>query len=187
MRLLPFRDFGLIPFPGASEQTLCSAEKRLGYTLPQSYRRFLARHDGWLRFFDGASLLRASELGNPDHTRLARSLFSAALSPSACSPAAFRRCPPQLLVFGVDAQGTTLFAFEHDGAGALGEPPVIAWLGEIGVRYRDFSDFVQGLCTLCDAELQALAGETVASPASHTRPRRPRSVSRPNEPLRKTG
>ena len=79
--LQPFRDLGLIPNPAASEVALKRAEKRLEHKLPPSYRAFLALHDGWPRFFDGASLLGTATLGHRKYEDLARAAFEAAETP----------------------------------------------------------------------------------------------------------
>lgn len=186
MRCAPYRDFGLIPNPGASEQALGEAEERLGHALPQSYRSFLAKHDGWKRLYDGASLLGCGELGSPEHTRIARQIFTSAASPSACSPMSFR-CPPRsLLVFGLDRAGTTLFAFDLDSDAGLGDPPVTAWIGELGIRYANFSAFLAGIVGLCEAELQALDAEAPVSSGPRRRAPVALSAAELSEPLRRS-
>lgn len=167
MRTAPYRDFGLIPRAGAAELSLQAAEEKLGLRLPAMYRSFLTHHNGWARCYDGASLLGCHELGNPEHERLAIQLFHSAAAPSARTCGSYRPQPTQLLVFGVDPAGTTLFAF--DVSASVEEPPVTAWIGEIGLRFASFCDFLRGLARLCEAELTALAD--LAPPLSTPRRR----------------
>lgn len=174
MRHAPYRDFGLIPSAGAALLSLQAAEAKLGFRLPESYRTFLTHHNGWVRCYDGASLLGCHELGNPEHERLAKQLFFSAASPSAHTSGAYRPQPQQLLVFGVDAASTTLFAF--DLSASLVEPPVTAWIGELGLRFASFCDFLRGLARLCESELSALAASDQVAPASAPR-RRDSAVS----------
>ncbi|MCA9640391.1 MAG: SMI1/KNR4 family protein, partial [Myxococcales bacterium] len=75
MRQRPWRDSGLVPNPSGREQQLADAEARLGRTLPPSYRAFLASHDGWPRFYEGAGLLGAKDLGKEKHLDLVTQTF----------------------------------------------------------------------------------------------------------------
>ena len=90
--LQPYRDLGLIPNPAASEVAINKAQKRLGRRLPPSYRAFLMLHDGWPRFFDGASLLGTANLGRRKYEDLARAAFEAAETPVPLGP------PPRPIV-----------------------------------------------------------------------------------------
>jgi hypothetical protein len=56
MRERPFKDIGLVPNPSASLVAVQAVEERLGMPLPDSYLAFLCTHDGWPRFYEGASL-----------------------------------------------------------------------------------------------------------------------------------
>jgi hypothetical protein len=152
LRLAPYRDTGLIPNPGASEESLQESETRLGQALPVSYRDFLKAHDGWPRFFDGASLLGASELGDPRHQEVAATLLRHARTASASSPCLLAPVKREYLVFGIDAMGTSLFAFETTARREDGEMPVVAWIDEIGIRCRSFEDFLLTLLDLCGNE-----------------------------------
>jgi len=189
MRRAPYRDFGLIPGPGASQQALDRSEETLGFCLPPSYRSFLAKHDGWTRFYDGASLLCSHQLGSPEHRSLANRLFSAAASPSARTPGGFRQMPQQLLVFGLDKAGITLFAFDLSAA-TSSEPPVTAWIGELGLKFSSFDDFLGGIAVLCETELRTLSA--AEADTAVVRRRQPAAVSwvsqdNPALPLAKTG
>lgn len=148
MRVAPYRDIGLVPNPRATEVDIAAAEARIGHTLPRSYRRFLSKHDGWPRFYEGATLLSASQLGHG---------LGKALSEAASCTVRFRTpartSPKSFVVFGVDPQQTTLFAFNTLKRYPDGEFEVIAWLNELGLKYRGFPEFLAGIEELCLAEL----------------------------------
>jgi hypothetical protein len=169
MRRAPYRDFGLIPSAGAAEVSLQAVETRLGLRLPEAYRNFLSHHDGWIRCYDGASLLGCHGLGQPEHQSLAKQLFCSAAAPSAHTAGSYRPQPQQLLVFGVDPAGTTLFSFDLSASRI--EPPVTAWIGELGLRFASFCDFLRGIARLCEAELAELESSDLAAPASAPRRR----------------
>ncbi len=145
-RSQPYRDDGLVPGPAASSAALERAEARLGVALPPSYREFLLRHNGWERFYDGASLLRAEELGQAKHLEGARSLLRASL-PTRDGAA------PRLLPFGIDSQMCSIFAFDVNVGSA--EKPVVAWVREVGVRTSNFPDFMELLAEFSAAELHS--------------------------------
>ena len=155
LRIAPFRDLGLVPNPGASRQAIQAAEERLGFALPPSYRAFLARHDGWPRFFEGASLLGTACLGNRVYDEFARAAFAAAETPEPeLGPPTRPRKLPRLLPFGVDLQSTTLFAFDTSARRADGECEIVAWVNELGVRSDDLPSFIELLLELSDHELE---------------------------------
>lgn len=141
--LQPFRDLGLIPNPAASELALAKAEERLGRPLPPSYRAFLELHDGWPRFFDGASLLGTANLGLRQYEDLARAVFEAAETPVPDLGPPSRPRARSLIPFGADLEGTTLFAFNPAVTSPDGEYEVIAWMNEIGVRQPSFRAFLE--------------------------------------------
>jgi hypothetical protein len=154
LRLAPFRDIGLVPNPGASEQAIQTAEERLGVPLPPSYRAFLARYDGWPRCFEGATLLGTACLGNRMYDEFARAAFAAAETPEpALGPPSRRRLFPSIIPFGVDQQSTTLFAFNPEVTNEDGEYEVIAWINELGVRRESFASFLELLIELAEYEL----------------------------------
>jgi hypothetical protein len=146
--LQPYRDLGLIPNPAASEVAIGKAQKRLGRRLPPSYRAFLALHDGWPRFFDGASLLGTANLGRRKYEDLARAAFEAAETPVPVLGPPRRPRASTLIPFGADLEGTTLFAFNPAVTQADGEYEVIAWMNEIGVRQPSFSAFLEFILEL---------------------------------------
>ena len=107
LRVAPFRDMGLVPNPGASLRKIKKAEERLGRPLPPSYRAFLSRHDGWPRFFEGATLLGTDALGKPNYEELARAAFEAAETPVPDLGPPSRSRRTSIIPFGIDAQATT--------------------------------------------------------------------------------
>ncbi len=158
----PYRDFGLTGNPGASNHAISLAEKRLGRALPPSYRAFLAQHDGWPRFYDGATLLGTANLGHRMYEDLARAAFEAAETPEPDLGPPSRFKPRVLIPFGIDLQGTTLFVFNPAVADADGEYEVIAWINEIGVRRASFPSFLEMIDELCEAELGAAQSSTLS-------------------------
>ena len=163
--LQPFRDLGLIPNPAASEVALKRAEKRLKYQLPPSYRAFLALHDGWPRFFDGASLLGTATLGHRKYEDLARAAYEAAETPLPELGPPRRPRARTLIPFGADLEGTTLFECNPSVVQPNGEYEVIAWVNELGVRHPSFSAFLEWILELAEqdrADLTAPALSKIA-------------------------
>lgn len=154
MRLAPHRDAGLVPNPGASKTAIDVAETRLGMPLPPTYREFLATHDGWPRFFEGATLLGTANLGRRAYEEAAQATFAAAETPVPELDPIARVRRPRLVPFGIDLQATTIFAFDPSVVSADGEYAVIAWINEIGVRSESFQGFLETVLELCEAELE---------------------------------
>ena len=168
LRLAPFRDIGLVPNPGASEQAIATAEARIGLALPPSYRAFLSLYDGWPRCFEGASLLGTAFIGTRAVNEFARAAFAAAEAPEpALGPPSRRRLFPSIIPFGVDQQSTTLFAFNPEVRNHDGEYEVIAWINELGVRRESFPSFLDFLVELAECELGG--HKSLASAVSETR------------------
>ncbi len=156
--LMPARDFGLKPGGPAHPAAVRRAELRLRRPLPPSYRAFLQLHDGWPRFFEGASLLGAAHLGRRLYTDAARAIFTAAETPvPLVGPPIPEPKGPQPFPFGADAAGTTFFAFNPAVCDAQGEYEVICWVNEIGLRCKNFADFLATVCEHCNDELASLA------------------------------
>jgi hypothetical protein len=158
LRIAPFRDLGLVPNPGAAPAAITLAEERLGVPLPPSYKQFLKSHDGWPRFFEGASLLGTACLGSRLYDDFARAAFAAAETPEPeLGPPTRRRRYDRVVPFGVDLQSTTLFAFDTTARQANGEYEIIAWINEIGIRRDDFPSFLELLLELAEYELEGHA------------------------------
>ena len=148
MRSAPFKDIGLVPNPAASESAIATAEARLGVRLPAVYREFLALYDGWPRFYEGATLLGTANLGRREYEEVVQSVFRAAETPvpDVGPPSGRTLSRRPLIPFGIDLQGTTLFAFDlTHPARASGELPVIAWVNELGFTFADFTAFLDAL------------------------------------------
>lgn len=154
LRLAPYRDIGLVPNPGASKSAITAVEERIAHPLPPSYREFLALHDGWPRFFEGATLLGTANLGKRMYEDMARAVFEAAETPvpHLAPPSRAERAP--IVPFGIDLQGTTLFAFNPNVVRADGECEVVAWVNEVGVRTESFSGFLEFVIEMCESELE---------------------------------
>jgi hypothetical protein len=164
LRRAPFRDIGLVPNPGASEVAIQAAEARLGRSLPESYRQFLKQHDGWPRFFEGATLLGTANLGKRLYQELAQIVFEAAETPVPdVGPISQKRVRPQMIPFGADMQGTTLFAFNPEVVAANGELEVVCWVNEIGVRRDTFTGFLEFVLDLAKSELEGHRAQDAAA------------------------
>ena len=151
----PYRDTNLVPNEPATADRVEQAERRVGQALPPSYREFLMRHDGWSRFFSGATLLGTRQLGKSSYADLAQAVFQSAETPvPTIGPPSSRVSgyPERLIPFGIDSDGTTLFAFDPALADADGEMPVIAWIHEIGLRSSNFTSFLETVLELCEAD-----------------------------------
>ena len=167
MRTAPGRDAGLVPNPRASARAITSAEKRIGRPLPPAYREFLAEHDGWPRFFEGATLFGTANLGLRLYDQAIRAAFEAAETPVPDVGPPSRGSERRVLIaFGADVQATTLFAFEGSCERADGELEVVAWINEIGVRRDSFESFLELVLELADAELHSRLGARQRAPIS---------------------
>lgn len=163
--LQPNRDLGLIPNPAASGLAIKRAEKRLRRSLPPSYRAFLALHDGWPRFFNGASLLGTANLGHRKYEDLARVAFEAAETPVPDLGPPRRPRARNLIPFGADVEGTTLFAFNPGVVGPDGECEVIAWVNELGLRQPSFRAFLEFILEVGEQDVADLAAPSLAQTA----------------------
>ncbi|MEB2313209.1 MAG: SMI1/KNR4 family protein [Sorangiineae bacterium] len=162
MRLMPHRDAGLVPNPGASREALAAVERRLRCELPLEYREFLALHDGWPRFFEGATLLGTTTLGRQEHEETASAIFAAAETPVHGLGQLLGPRRRRLLPFGIDPQATTVFAFDFSKPSGGGGCAVVAWIDELGLRRESFQDFLEGVLELCEAELTAVSAPALS-------------------------
>jgi hypothetical protein len=158
LRTAPHRDLGLVPNPGASERAIAAVEERIALPLPPSYRAFLRKHDGWPRFFEGATLLGSANLGKRMYEDLVRAAFEAAETPVPHLGPPSRSVQRPIIPFGADLAGTTLFAFNPAETRADGEYEVVAWVNEIGVRRDSFEDFLEFVLDMSEAELASYDG-----------------------------
>jgi hypothetical protein len=158
MRILPHRDAGLVPNPPARAIAVEAAEARVGQPLPPSYRAFLDHHDGWPRFFDGASLLGTRDLGKMAYAELAQAALEATQTPvpSDAPPSRVQGRARELIPFGIDPDGTTLFAFDPRTRSENGEMQVVAWMQELGLRFDSFPALLQAVVEHCEADAASL-------------------------------
>jgi hypothetical protein len=136
MRTRPYKDFGLVPNPGASGSAIAAAE--------------------------GATLLGTANLGRREYEDVVQAVFRSAETPvpDIGPPSSRRALRRPLIPFGVDLQGTTMFAFDRSQVGPDGELAVIAWVSEIGLTFQGFDDFLTNVLewlTLDRAEVQLRA------------------------------
>src|SRR5690606_41679986 len=120
-----FREIGSGRNPGGSREAIRAAESRVGLPLPPSYRELHLQHDGWPRFFEGASLLGTDDLGTPRYELIARAAFEAAETPvpELCPPV-LQRDLPHVGPFGADPEVPPLFAFHPEVRSETGEVAV---------------------------------------------------------------
>src|SRR5690606_28976352 len=118
-----------------------------GRRLPRTYCEFLAQHDGWPRFYEGASLLGTANLGRRDYEAMVQAVFQAAETPVPVvgPPISSRMRKRAMIPFGADLQGTTVFAFDASRPKNGAELPVIAWVGELGLSFSGFEEFLDSV------------------------------------------
>ncbi len=85
---------------------------------------------------------------------MARAAFEAGETPVPHLGPASRAQRAPIVPFGIDLQGTTLFAFNPTVTRADGECEVVAWVNEIGVRRDSFPDFLEFVVEMCESELE---------------------------------
>lgn len=157
-RAQPYRDSGLVPNPAATHGAVQAVERRLEMKLPPSYREFLLAHDGWPRFYEGASLLGTAHLGKRSYDDLLAAVFRSAETPvPEIGPPPTRELRPRLIPFGADLEGLTLFAFDTEQRSEDGEFAVVAWVNELGIRATSFSELLNTVLDWVEADLAALA------------------------------
>jgi hypothetical protein len=157
-RIDPRAGMPVLPPGGASPGAIAAVERRLGQPLPPSYRELLAQHDGLPSFYQGASLLGARPLSRGTYLELARLCIET-------SPGA------ELVPFGVDGTGETIFAWDVSATARDGELPVVVWMNEIGERVDSFPSFLELV-------LEMLGGD-VAERQRVAEPRRRAAIAPP--------
>lgn len=177
----PSRRDGLVPNAPADDDALARAERRIGRTLPPSYREFLSQHDGWSGFFDGAALLGTRDLGKASYADLAQAAFDAAETPVPDGGAPWSRVggrPGDMIPFGIDPSGTMLFAFDPSTTDSRGEMAVVAWIHEIGIRSAGFPEFLDAVLELCEADLAMLRAVKRTQPKPERAPAKAATAKR---------
>lgn len=123
----------LAPPPPATAEAIAHAEQRIGRPLPPSYRDFLAMHDGWPQFFQGASLLGARQLARGSFIEIARMVLEDL-------PGLERAF---VVPFGIDAEAEIILAWDFSRPGDAGEVDVLFWVNELGIRVSTFWEVVE--------------------------------------------
>jgi hypothetical protein len=154
-RLDPRAGMPVLPPPGAGPRAIDAVERRLGRALPPSYRALLAQHDGVPQLYHGASLLGTRPLTRGTYVDLARLVIDV--------PA-----EADLVPFGIDATGETIFAWDRASERADGELEIVIWVNEIGERVESFPAFLDLVCAMLEAEIDDR--RRVAAPSSRRLP-----------------
>ncbi|HKQ70492.1 MAG TPA: SMI1/KNR4 family protein [Polyangiaceae bacterium] len=146
---------GAMP-PGAALRAISAVERRIRRRLPPSYRAFLNLHDGWPQFFEGASLFGTRELSRPAYADITHATFAAYETPiPECGPPSRPEGRPDAMIpFGMDAQATTIFAFNPAVVRPDGEMEVIMWINELGDRAETFDSFLVMVLEMLEVDLR---------------------------------
>ncbi len=159
-RLDPRRGMPVLPPVGATPRQIANVEKKLGRPLPPSYREFLSVHDGWPELLHGTSLLGAHHLARGTFDGIARMAIDIE-----------DRSPSEIVAFGVDAPGESIFAWDPRAERDDGELGGGGWVNDIGARLDDFTAFLE----FADAVLEA---DVLSLRSARLEPARPRAVGR---------
>lgn len=166
----PRRGMPLLPPPGASERAIASVEKKLGRALPEAYRSFLAKHDGWPELVFGASLLGTKHLLRGTYVDLARLMFENDREAGAWT------LPRGIVPFGIDAKAEVIFAF--DLSAETGDVGIVALVSGVGQRFATFEEFLAFTA-------EALEADAHDARASSARSRAPASSAPASAPRAK--
>ena len=147
-RLDPRAGMPVQPPSGATPAALVAVERKLGRALPAAYRELLELHDGCPQLYQGASLLSASQLGRGSFVDVARMMIDLGEP----GPASATRRRPALVPFGIDSGAETIFAF--DCGAQAGEPGVLIWVNEIGLRLDGFAAFLDFVTEMLEADVE---------------------------------
>lgn len=142
-RLDPRAGMPVMPPAGASPRSVEAVERRFGRPLPPSYRALLAEHDGVPQLYHGASLLAARPLAQGTYVNLARLV----IDPPGPQGGA------DLVPFGIDTRGETIFAWDRSEERAGGELEVVVWINDIGERVDGFPAFLELVLEMLTAEI----------------------------------
>lgn len=147
-RLDPRAGMPVLPPPGATPAALISVERKLGRALPAAYRELLELHDGFPQLYQGASLLSTSQLVRGSFVDVARMMIDLGEP----GPIGATRRRPALVPFGIDSGAETIFAF--DCSAPSGEPGILIWVNEIGVRLDGFAAFLDFVTEMLQADVE---------------------------------
>jgi hypothetical protein len=143
-RLDPRAGMPVAPPSGADPRALEAVERRLGRSLPPSYRALLVEHDGVPQLYQGASLLGVRPLLRGTYVDLARMVIDA---PGGTPDA-------DLVPFGIDPRGEVIFAWDRSRSGDDGELEVVLWMNEIGARVPSFPAFLEMVRDMIASEIE---------------------------------
>ncbi len=147
-RLDPRAGMPVLPPAGASPSALVAVERKLGRALPAAYRELLELHDGFPQLYQGASLLSTSQLVRGSFVDVARMMIDLGEP----DPIGATRRRPALVPFGIDSSAETIFAF--DCGAPTGEPGILLWMNEIGVRLEGFAAFLDFVTEMLEADVE---------------------------------
>jgi hypothetical protein len=147
-RLDPRAGMPVLPPPGATPAALLAVERKLGRALPAAYRELLELHDGFPQLYQGASLLSTSQLVRGSFVDVARMMIDLGEP----GPIGASRRRPALVPFGIDSTAETIFAF--DCGAPTGEPGILLWMNEIGVRLDGFAPFLDFVTEMLQADVE---------------------------------
>jgi hypothetical protein len=152
-RLDPRGGMPTMPPPPASQASIHAVERRLGFALPASYRAFLAAHDGWPGFFHGANLLGSAALARGTYISVGRMAFAENMAEFEDGPISVARAASGFIPFGLDAQAEMVFGWDPARPEPGGELRVIYWIHGVGDTASSFTDFLDLVLAMLDAEL----------------------------------
>ena len=129
---------------GATLRAIAASERRIGCRLPQSYRTFLHAHDGFPSLLHGARLFGTGQLGRREDAAMTAAVFAAYHTPlpEIGPPARPEGRSDAMIPFGMDAEGTAIFAWNPAVLRANGEMEIIVWANGLGDRCGGFPEFL---------------------------------------------
>ena len=139
----------------AVAKRVAAVERCYGVALPPSYREFLLRYDGWHHAFHRASLLSTEQLLNPSWLHRAEIVLDRMAVPSVRRARASELGTNEenLIPFGLDDTGSTVFVFDANAADESGELEVMAWFSGLGIRVPSFPWLLDMLCDLTSSRV----------------------------------
>ena len=174
-RLDPRAGMPVQPPAGATAAALVAVERKLGRALPVAYRELLELHDGFPQLYQGASLLSTSQLVRGSFVDVARMMIELGEP----GPVGATRRRPSLVPFGIDSGAETIFAF--DCSAPAGEPSILLWMNEIGVRLDGFASFLDFVTEMLQADVDER--RRCVEAGAHARLADPRELARSRDRL----
>jgi hypothetical protein len=118
--------------PPASESAIQAYEKKLGFSLPPSYRTFLSLHDGWEGFEGDIRLLSIREMTRGEYAEWIKEVKQDAWEDG-------ETLLIEGLIIGIDLDSTSCYVLDRAKVNEQGEMPVVNWDDEVIARYKDFA------------------------------------------------